>query len=54
MREPIVFTPKELRYNHALFHGTLTRRNRPNTPGYTAATIPDPATHVLQYRLLGP
>ena len=34
-REPIVFTPKELRYNRALFHGKLTKRNMPKTPGYT-------------------
>jgi hypothetical protein len=34
-REPIVFTPRELRYNRALFEGTLTKRNMPKTPGYT-------------------
>lgn len=34
-REPIVFTPKELRFNRALFNGTLTKRNRPKTPGFT-------------------
>lgn len=34
-REPIVFTPKELRFNRALFEGKLTKRNMPKRNGFT-------------------
>lgn len=33
-RVPTVFTPKQLRFNRALFEGKLSRRNQPKIDGY--------------------